>query len=142
MGNYSQVGYTTCFQRCVNVANSTKVQHWQTLLKSTYFQNWVNVINQPYLNGENLTLKQRWFNVVQRHDQNSTSKQRWNSVVCLLGRSSGRVGTSCSTMREWGSIKNILLSRCGWVKDICTLFNNKFIYWWQKKKIKRQSDVN
>ena len=54
MGNYSQVGYTTCFQRCVNVANSTKVQHWQTLLKSTYFQRWFNVINQPYLNGENL----------------------------------------------------------------------------------------
>jgi hypothetical protein len=50
-----QFGYTTCFQRCVNVANSTKVQHWQTLLKSTYFQRCVNVINQPYLNGEHLT---------------------------------------------------------------------------------------
>jgi hypothetical protein len=44
---FPQVGYTSCFQRCVNVANSTKVQHWQTLLKSTYFHRWVNVINQP-----------------------------------------------------------------------------------------------
>ncbi len=40
---------------------------------------------QPIINVEDTTLKQRWNNVVQRHDQNSTMFQRWSNVVCLLG---------------------------------------------------------